>query len=157
MKKSKHEYTLKLTRRQVKMLNYACDRLSRIICGQDWTYREFMEAAWNKRCKEAVGGHGMDKEWDGGWYKMREDAESLSKSIKKRFWGMESNAMYGIHYDETADILFDLHRVLRYQLWLDGKRDFHGVDSDEPTSPIGVEPLATISHDHENDKDDERD
>ena len=59
----------------------------------------------------------MDKEFEGGWQEMRHDAERLSKEIKKRFWGLESNAMYGIHYDDYADILFDLHRVLRHQLW----------------------------------------
>lgn len=141
-KESKHIYQLELTERQAKLLSYACDRLSRIICGQDWTYQEFMEEAWEKRCKDATGNL-MDKEWDGGWSAMREDAEEMCKKIKKRFWGMDSNAMYGIHYDDTADILFSLHTVIRHQIWLDGDRNFHGVDSDEPLR-IGSEPLATI-------------
>lgn len=141
-KESKHVYQLELTERQAKLLSYACDRLSRIICGQDWTYQEFMEEAWEKRCKEATG-NSMDKEWDDGWYAMRSEAEALCKVIKKRFWGLESNAMYGIHYDDTADILFALHTVIRHQLWLDGDRQFHGVDSYEPMQ-LGSEPLATI-------------
>lgn len=141
-KESKHIYQLELTERQAKLLSYACDRLSRIICGQDWTYQEFMEEAWEKRCKEATGSS-MDKEWDGGWYAMRAEAESWAKVIKRRFWGMESNAMYGIHYDDTADILFALHTVIRHQIWLDGDRQFHGVDSYKPTQ-LGDEPLATI-------------
>ena len=74
---------------------------------------------------------------------MRYEAEAVCKHIKKRFWGLESNAMYGIHYDDTADILFSLHQVLRHQLWLDGDRKFHGVDSDRPMQ-IGTEPLAEI-------------
>ena len=144
MKKTenKHIYQLELTERQAKLLSYACDRLSRIICGQDWTYQEFMEEAWEKRCKEATG-ISMDKEWDGGWSAMRDEAEAWCKVIKKRFWGLESNAMYGIHYDDTADILFALHTVIRHQIWLDGDRSFHGVDSDEPTQ-LGDEPLAVI-------------
>lgn len=141
-KESKHVYQLELTERQAKLLSYACDRLSRIICGQDWTYQEFMEEAWEKRCKEATG-NSMDKEWDGGWSEMREDAEEICKKIKKRFWGMDSNAMYGIHYDDTADILFALHTVIRHQIWLDGDRSFRGVDSDEPMH-LGTEPLAVI-------------
>lgn len=139
---SKHIYQLELTERQAKLLSYACDRLSRIICGQDWTYQEFMEEAWEKRCKEATG-RSMDKEWDGGWSAMREDAEEICKKAKKRFWGLESNAMYGIHYDDTADILFAMHTVIRHQIWLDGDRSFHGVESDEPMK-TGSEPLATI-------------
>jgi len=141
-KESKHIYQLELTERQAKLLSYACDRLSRIICGQDWTYQEFFEEAWEKRCKEATGSS-MDKEWDGGWSAMRDEAEAWCKVIKKRFWGLESNALYGIHYDDTADILFSLHTVIRHQLWLDGDRQFHGVDSDKPTQ-LGTEPLAVI-------------
>ena len=64
----------------------------------------------------------------------------------------ERNGMYelemdypqsGIHYDDTADILFSLHTVIRHQLWLDGDRQYHGVDSDKPTQ-LGTEPLAAI-------------
>lgn len=139
---SKHIYQLELTERQAKLLSYACDRLSRIICGQDWTYQDFFEEAWEKRCKKATGSF-MDKQWDGGWSNMRAEAEDLCKKIKKRFWGLDSNAMYGIHYDDTADILFALHTVIRHQIWLDGDRSFHGVDSDEPLK-LGSEPLATI-------------
>lgn len=144
MKKTenKHIYQLELTERQAKLLSYACDRLSRIICGQDWTYQEFMEEAWEKRCKEATG-ISMDKEWDGGWSAMRAETEELCKKIKAKYWGLVANAMYGIHYDDTADILFSLHTVIRHQIWLDGERQFHGVDSDEPTK-VGTEPLATI-------------
>ena len=140
-------YTVQLTERQVKLLSYTCDRMARLIQGQDWTYQELMEEAWEKRCKEAVGGHGMDKEWNGGWYAMRHDAERMSKEIKKRFWGLESNAMYGIHYDDTADILWDIHQCLRHQLWLDKpecEKSHITVDSDTPMR-VGSEPLIKIS------------
>ena len=139
-------YKLCLTKRQVQLLSYACDRFSRLIEGQDWTYQELMEEAWEKRCKEAVGGHGMDNEWDGGWYAMRHEAEEICKKIKKRFWGLESNSMYGIHYDDTADILYDLHCVLRHQLWLDrpeSEKSPITVDA-SPAMQVGSEPLATI-------------
>lgn len=138
-------YRLTLNEQQVKMLSYACDRIARCIQGQDWTYQEFMEEAWEKRCKEATG-EMMHKEWDGGWYAMRHEAEALTKQIKRRFWGLESNAMYGIHYDETADLLFDIHQVLRHQLWLDrpdSEKSHMTVDSDTPMRH-GPEPLPTI-------------
>lgn len=141
-----HIYNLQLTEKQARLLSYACDRLSRIICGQDWTFQEFMEEAWEKRCKETTG-EMMDDEWDGGWHNMRQEAEEICKKIKKRFWGCEANAMYGIGYDDTADILFDIHQCIRHQLWLD-KPESHKshitVDSDTPMR-VGSEPLALIS------------
>ena len=138
-------YQITLTKRQVQLLSYVCDQFSRLICGQDWSFQELMEAAWERRCKEATGKM-IDKEWDGGWGNMRFEAEDLCKYIKKRFWGLESNALYGIHYDPTADILWDIHQVLRHQLWLDRP------DEDKPTITvdaseamrIGEEQLITI-------------
>lgn len=142
---SEHIYTLHLTKRQVELLSYACDRFSRLICGQDWTYQELFEQAWKKRCKEATGNM-MDKEWQGGWLNMRDDAKAMSEEIKRRYWGLQPNAMYGIHYDDTADILFSLHQVLRHQLWLDrpdSKKSHITVDA-EPAMRWGSEPLAII-------------
>lgn len=145
-KESERIYTLRITEKQARLLSYACDQFSRLICGQDWSFQELMEAAWEKRCKEAVGGHGMDKEWDGGWYAMRHEAERICKEIKKRFWGLEWNAMYGVHYDDTADILFDLNQVIRHQLWLDrpeGEKSHITVDASEAMR-FGSEPLAEM-------------
>lgn len=137
------QYTIKLSKRQLQLLSYACDRMSRLIEGQDWTYQELMEQAWEKRCKEAVGGHGMDNDWDGGWHNMRQDAEDICKKIKKRFWGCESNQMYGIKYDSVSDILYDMHQVMRHKLWLDSDRQFIGVDSSEAMQ-VSDEPLIKI-------------
>ncbi len=145
--KKEHIYNLQLTKRQAEILSYACDRLSRIICGQDWTYQEFLEEAWEKRCKKATG-NSMDKEWAGGWYNMRHEAEEICKNIKKRFWGLERNAMYGIHYDDTADILFDLHQCIRHQLWLDrpdSEKSTITVDASDAMR-VGSEPLAIIEN-----------
>jgi len=147
-KVNEHIYTLHLTKRQVELLSYACDRFSRLICGQDWTYQELFEEAWEKRCKEAVGGHGMDEEWNGGWQAMRNEAEFISQQIKKRFWGLDRQTMHGIRYDNTADILFDLHQVLRHQLWLDrpdSEKSPITVDADTPIN-FGSEPLAIIEN-----------
>lgn len=144
--KNKPVYRLELTERQAKLLSYACDQFSRLICGQDMAFQDLMEAAWEKRCKEAVGGHGMDKEWDGGWYNMRHDAEEICQNMKKRFWGLDRQSLYGVYYDETADILFDIHCVIRHQLWLDkpdDKKSNITVDASEAMQ-FGKEPLAKI-------------
>ena len=143
MEQKKHIYQLELTERQARLLSWACDRMSRIVEGQDWTYQEMLEAAWEKRCKEATGKM-MDEEWDGGWSAMRHEAETMCKQMKKRFWGLESNAMYGIHYDETSDILFDIHQVIRHQLWLDNpNRMPYTVDADGGMQ-FGTEQMASI-------------
>lgn len=148
MKKDNNKpvYRLELTERQAKLLSYACDQFSRLICGQDMAFQDLMEAAWEKRCKEAVGGHGMDKEWDGGWYNMRHDAEEICQNMKKRFWGLGRQTQYGVYYDETADILFDIHCVIRHQLWLDKpdeNKSTMTVDASEAMQ-FGKEPLAKI-------------
>ena len=143
---NKPVYRLELTERQAKLLSYACDQFSRLICGQDMAFQDLMEAAWEKRCKEAVGGHGMDKEWDGGWYNMRHDAEEICQNMKKRFWGLGRQTLYGVYYDETADILFDIHCVIRHQLWLDKpdeNKSTMTVDASEAMQ-FGKEPLAKI-------------
>jgi len=145
MRQKEHIYTLHLTERQAKLLSYACDQFSRLICGQDQTYQELMEEAWGKRCKEATGKM-MDEEWDGGWYAMRHDAERLCKEIKKRFWGLESNSFHGVYYDDAADILFDIHAVIRHQLWLDRPEEgkSHITVDASPAMRFGSEPLAEI-------------
>lgn len=145
IEETQHIYNLQLTERQAKLLSYACDQFSRLICGQDWSFQELMEAAWEQRCKEATGKM-MDDSWDGGWHAMRHEAEDLCKQIKKRFWGLDWNALYGVHYDETADILFDLCQVIRHQLWLDRPDDdksFMTVDASEARA-FSDEPLAKI-------------
>ena len=115
----------------------------RCIQGQPEAFQQLMEEAWEKRCKEAVGGTGMDKEWNGGWWNMRHQAERLSRLATKWFWGCRHG--YGIYYDDAADIFFDIHRVLRYQFYKDrGDTSKAFVDSENPTSPIGSEPLAVI-------------
>lgn len=147
MKQKEYVYKIELTENQAKMLSYACDQFSRLICGQNWSYQELMEAAWEKRCKEATGKM-MSKDFEGGWNKMRQTAETLCREIKRVFWGLPANTMNGIHYDDTADILFDIYQVIRHQLWLDrpdDKKSRMTVDSD-PAMQHGKEPLAKITN-----------
>ena len=141
--KPKHIYQLELTERQARLLSWACDTIARIIEGQDRTYQDMLEAAWEKRCKEATGKM-MDDEWDGGWSQMREDAERMCREMKKRFWGLEPNALYGVHYDKNGDTLWDIYQVIRHQLWKDNpNRQQFTVDASE-AHQFGDEPLAYI-------------
>jgi len=139
------KYILELTEKQARLLSWACDTFPRIIEGQGHAYQDMFEQAWEKRCKEATG-KSMDDEWDGGWHKMREDAENTVREIKRRFWGLSWCSEYGIHYDDTADILWDIHQVIRHQLWKDRDdehKSFMTVDA-SPATQFGDEPLAEI-------------
>lgn len=88
----------------------------------------------------------MDKEWDGGWYDMRADAEAFVCNIKKRFWGLDRFTENGIHYSKTSDIFWQMHEVLRHQLWLDlpeDKKSPMTVDS-SPAFQLCDEPLVEV-------------
>lgn len=139
------KYTIELTEKQARLLSSALDSFSRLIIGQDWEYQQLMEEAWEKRCKKATGNM-MDEKFEGGWQAMRDDAERICKEIKQRFWGMPGNATYGVKYDDTADILFDMHQVIRHQLWLDDSNPnkTHGTVDTFPAHQFGSEPLIKI-------------
>lgn len=113
---SEKKYIIEMNEHQARMLSWALDTFPRIIQGQDQALQDILESAWEKRCKDATGKM-MDDEWDGGWYKMREDAETAVREIRKRFWGQTGGTYNGIHYDEAADLLWSMHTVLRHELW----------------------------------------
>lgn len=141
----KKKYIIELNERQMRLLSWALDTLPRLIEGQDHSFQDLLEMAWEKRCKEATGKM-MDDEWDGGWYQMREEAEQTCKEIKRRFWGLPPNALNGIHYDDTADILWDMYQVIRHQLWLDNpdpEKPRWTVDA-SPATQFGDEPLIVV-------------
>ena len=141
---SEKKYILELNEKQARLLSYACDQFSRLIMGQDWSFQELLEAAWEKRCKKATG-KPMDDEWDGGWSAMREEAERTCREIKYKFWGLPSNAFNGIHYDDTANILFDIHQCLRHALWKDLPEPKSHITVDaSPAMRFGSEPLAKV-------------
>ena len=88
----------------------------------------------------------MDEEFEGGWSNMREDAETFCKEIKKRFWDLDPNAEYGIHYDDSADILWDIYQCLRFELWknLPEPKPHYTVDA-SPATQFGDEPLCKVT------------
>lgn len=140
------KYIIELTEKQAQLLSFACDQFPRLIQGQDWSFRELFEEAWERRCKDATGNF-MDENFEGGWHNMREDAEIFCKEIKRRFWNLAPNANYGVHYDVTADILFDIHQAIRHQLWLDtpdSERLNYTVDA-SPAHQFGSEPIAKVT------------
>ena len=121
-KEKKKLYNIQVTENQLRLLSHACETYSRLICGQDMVLCGLMEDAWEKRSKKETG-NAMHKEWDGGWYKAREDAERYAREIRQRFWFCPPATLYGQSYDENADVLYDIHTVLRHQLYLDAPEE----------------------------------
>ena len=141
----KKKYIIELNERQMRLLSWALDTLPRLIEGQDHSFQDLLEQAWEKRCKKATGKM-MDDTWDGGWHQMRQDAEETCLEIKRRFWGLPPNTLNGLHYDNTADILWDMYQVIRHQLWLDREdpdKPRYTVDA-SPAVQFGDEPLIVV-------------
>ena len=141
----KKKYVLELNQKQAELLSWALDTFPRLIEGQNHAYQDLLESAWERRCKKATG-RSMDDEFEGGWQKMREDAETFCKEIKRRFWDLAPNANYGIHYDESADILWDIYATLRYEIWKNKPepKSHFTVDAYLATQ-FGKEPLAKVT------------
>ena len=138
-KNNDKQFTITLSERQLKLLAYACRVTDRLIIGQlDYSLQECCEAAFEKLHKnDEAGKIGSDM-----WYTMRYVVEKSMDILRKLCWGVERNTSHGICYDETADVLFDMQKVIEHALWLEKdpeKRPKYTNDAFEHTSPIGNE------------------
>jgi hypothetical protein len=138
-KNNDKQYTITLNERQLKLLAYACRVTDRLIIGQlDFSLQECCEAAFEKLHKgKEAGKIGSDE-----WYAMRFEVEEAIQRLRKLCWGVEYGENYGLGYDNTADILFDMQKVIEHALWLEKdpqKRSNWTNDAFEHTSPIGDE------------------
>jgi hypothetical protein len=124
---------------QLRSLSWACDLVSRIqICQFD-------------RVADVIEPSGLDPDFKRLWA-FRGDLDRL-----KSWWGMSSNASYGIFSTEvpdTARTLWDIHQVIRNRLaydshpgitpqnrWAEGK---FTVDFDEPFHADKETPLIKV-------------
>jgi hypothetical protein len=138
-KKNDKQFTITLNERQLKLLAYACRVTDRLIIGQlNFSLQECCEAAFEKLHKgKEAGKVGSDE-----WYAMRFEVEEAIHRLRKLCWGVEYGENYGLGYDETADILFDMQKVMEHALWLEedpDKRSNWTNDAFEHTSPFGDE------------------
>lgn len=137
--KENKQFTITLSERQLKLLAYACRVTDRLIIGQlDYSLQECCEAAFEKLHKnDGAGKIGSDM-----WYTMRYVVEKSMDILRKLCWGVERITNHGIYYDEDADVLFDMQKVIEHALWLEKdheKRPKYTNDAFEHTSPIGNE------------------
>lgn len=139
------QYNITLNERQLRLLAYACRVTDRLIIGQlDFSLKECCEAAFEKLHKNEEAGKVGSNEW----HAMRFEVEEAIQKLRKLCWGVEGGQYYGIHYDETADILFDMQKVIEHALWLEKdpkKRSNITNDAFEHTSPIGDEKNIKIN------------
>lgn len=109
------QYTITLTEYQLRILSNVCDRYSRLICGQlDLSLQEVCEEAWCRDHKTDEHPHGIGSN---EWYEMRRNLEEKLKEMEETYWGLTGGRYYGIGYDKTADLLFDMRKAMEYALW----------------------------------------
>lgn len=132
------KYQIELTERQLQDLNYACELMSRIRCGQMRTALRFLiEEAYERN---------DHKEMDSAWWDMRHEVEDLLDRLKQIGWKQPRNGYYGVHYDDQADRLYDMHQVIRNVLYWErhkGEKTHMVVDGDTPMQ-FGNEPLIKV-------------
>jgi hypothetical protein len=138
-KEESKQFTITLSERQLRLLAYACRVTDRLIIGQlDFSLQECCESAFEKLHKnDGKGKIGGDE-----WHAMRFEVEEAIRRLRKLCWGVEYGENHGIYYDETADTLFDMQKVIEHALWLEkdpDKRSNWTNDAFEHTSPIGDE------------------
>lgn len=98
------------------MLDMACECTARTIQGQlENSIQDFCEEAWAIRHKTEEHPHGVGGE---EWYAMRHSLESLLAQIKKLCWGLDGGWYNGIGYDDTADVLWDMHKACEHARYL---------------------------------------
>ena len=137
--KENKQFTITLSERQLRLLAYACRVTDRLIIGQlDFSLKECCEAAYEKLYKGKEAGEvGSDE-----WHAMRFEVEEAIRRLRKLCWGVEYGEENGLGYDSTADILFDMQKVIEHALWLEEdpeKRSNWTNDAFEHTNPFGGE------------------
>ena len=138
-KNNDKQFSITLNERQLRLLAYACRVTDRLIIGQlNFSLQECCEAAFEKLYKgKEAGKIGSDE-----WYAMRFEVEEAIRRLRKLCWGVEYGEDHGIYYDETADTLFDMQKVMEHALWLEedpDKRSNWTNDAFEHTNNFGEE------------------
>ena len=113
------KYTIELTERQLQGLAYACRVTDRLILGQlDFSLKECCEAAWERQHKDSENLIGTPK-----WQDMRDEVERHINELRMLCWGQGRGTFNGVHYDEFADMLFDMQKVAEHAIWLERPDD----------------------------------
>ena len=138
-KNNDKQFTITLNERQLRILAYACRMTNRLILGQlGCSLQECCEDAFEKIHKD----DGLGKFGGQSWNMMESLVDLSIQTLRKVCWGVEYGENHGIGYDETADVLFDMQKVIEHALWLEKdpqKRSNWTNDAFAHTNPVGNE------------------
>ncbi|MFW5614983.1 MAG: hypothetical protein ACOCNM_00620 [Prevotella pectinovora] len=138
-KNNDKQFTIALNERQLMALAYACRMTDRLIIGQlDCSLQECCEAAFEKIHKnDGLGEFGSQP-----WNIMRSLVDLSIQTLRRVCWGVEHWENLGIGFDDTADILLDMQKVMEHALWLEKNPEERcdiTRDAFEHTNQIGSE------------------
>ena len=149
-KKNDKQYTITLNERQLKSLAYACRMTDRLIIGQlDCSLQECCEAAFEKIHKDDDLGE-IDSQ---PWNMMRSLVDLSVQTLRRVCWGVEYGENHGIGFNDTADILLDMRKVMEHALWLEKdpeERCDITSDAFEHTGQIGSERSIKVKKSNDN-------
>lgn len=130
-------FTLQLNKRQLELLSQACDEHSRNICGQlDVGLESIIERAIMRTYPTA--------QFDAR-HEIIKKVKTLLYEIESLVWDLGPGGTHGVKYDDSADILFDIHQVIRHHLWkLKPEPKPHCVNSASPATLFGSQPAVII-------------
>ena len=149
-RKNDKQFIITLNERQLKLLAYACRVTDRLILGQlNFSLQECCENAFEKLHKDKEAGKiGSDE-----WYAMRFEVEAAMHKLRKLCWGVEYGENHGIGYDDTADVLFDMQKVIEHSMWLEKdpeERSNITNDAFEHTNQFGSERNIKVKKNNDN-------
>lgn len=136
------KYTIELTEKQLKGLAYACQETDRLILGQlDIPLQDVCMAAWEKLYAGNPQSWIMEHR-----QKTLDIVRERIKQLQELCWGLKNGEYNGVGYDDFADMLFDMQKVIEHALWLDKpeKNRNHCTNNAFPPNQISNEPLMTI-------------
>lgn len=144
--------TITCTEKQLSMLEFICERYSRLVMGQlDMSLQDICEEAWEKIHKD----RGINSS---EWSEMREKLNEQLKSMEKDYWGLVGGEYNGIGYSDYADSIWDMYQVMRYARWNnmpeDKKEMMRITTMSNVPAQYGSLPLIQVNYkENNNDKD----
>ena len=135
--------TIECTEKQLQLIQEAVEFTSRFDCGQlGFTYmpKAATREYWKARGEDLVN-----------WLEKRDLMEFHYQAIKRIWWDLDSNANWGVGYDDDADSLFDMYQVIRHEIWKSKRKegdDLHYSNYEYPASKFGKEDLIKVNIKH---------
>lgn len=117
-------YKITVNKTQMQLIAEALEMHSRMTCGQ---LGESYMPPIRDRLHKIYDEMGVDT-----YQQKCERVESLLNSLKKELWGLEDNASYGVGYNKTADLGYEMYKCILHQFWKDNGGSSVSVHSSLP-------------------------